>query len=367
MRKLDFQAKCQQLRVYPEQHFGESASERWLCLCSLLTEYHPASGNFRIDKERKWEVASALQKSIRRAEESTALRVIAATQEMPEEYAYFLRRLCVIACEDIGPGDDTLVKFVLACATLFSTQKPSPDHFRVLNFLTAQMCELPVRSRIYCSYEIITDAARNSALPPLNSDEKVIVDAIRQHKQDIATSTTRFHDWQRSQSWRTAGLLPYLGLSLPIESQVNTDPLPGSRIVFELPSYCYDMYTRIGLSGLRRIVAGVPGAESIRDFFQRNALASPHKVLGEALFTVEGGREQSELLYPALSLMEQRIFAHRFGLRFDDRLHLCDLTLKALQNGTIDRVREEVLRGQYGQGQLQLIAQTEEPVGTATN
>jgi len=357
MRELDFQAKCQQLRVYPEQYFGGSASEKWLCLCSLLSECQGPSGKFRIDKERKWEVVSALQKSIRRAEKSTALRVIAATQEMPEEYAYFLRRICVIACEDIGPGDDTVVKFVLACATLFSTQEPSPDHFRVLNFLTVQLCELSVRSRISCTYEIVSDAARNSALPPLNSEEKAIVDAILQQKRSIAASTTRIREWQKRQNWRTAGLLSYLGFSIPLESQVKTDPLPASRSLFDLPSYCYDMYTRIGLSVLRRLVAGVPGAESIRDFFQQNAVPTPHKVLGEALFTVEGGREKSELFYPALSLLEQRVFAHRFRLRFDDWLRLCDLTLEALGRGIIDNIREEILRGQYGQKQLQLVCQ----------
>ena len=92
-----------------------------------------------------------------------------------------------------------------------------------------------------------------------------------------------------------------------------------------------------------------------------------HKVLGEALFTVEGGREKCELVYPSLSSLEQRIFAHRFGLPFDRWLHLCDLTRDALENGVIDRLREEVLPQQYGQGKLQLIAREQQPVNKATN
>jgi replication-associated recombination protein RarA len=42
---------------------------------------------------------------------------------MPEEYAYFWRRLCVIACEDVGPADDVLASFVVACATVFPPKR----------------------------------------------------------------------------------------------------------------------------------------------------------------------------------------------------------------------------------------------------
>lgn len=81
------------------------------------------------------------------------------------------------------------------------------------------------------------------------------------------------------------------------------------------------------------------------------------KPFGEALFTVEGGREKSELIYPALRSLEQRISAYQFGLPFDQWLRLCDLTQKALENGIIDRLREEVLTQQYGQEKFPLVCQ----------
>jgi hypothetical protein len=47
-----------------------------------------------------------------------------------------------------------------------------------------------------------------------------------------------------------------------------TKPIPPSRILFDLPSYCYDMHTTVCLQVLQRLVRGVTGAEGIKDFFR---------------------------------------------------------------------------------------------------
>src|SRR5438105_11323137 len=106
MPKTHFESKLEELLAYPERWFGEAASERWFDLCSSLSTYQAPSLNFVIEKGRKWELVSALQKAIRRADKATALHVISGIANMPEEYGYFLRRMCVIACEDVGPADD---------------------------------------------------------------------------------------------------------------------------------------------------------------------------------------------------------------------------------------------------------------------
>src|SRR5260370_39401617 len=126
MRETYFESKLEELLAFHEHCFGEPASERWLSLCSSLSNYQTPSGNFAIDKKRKWELVSALQKAIRRADKATALQLISGIRSMPEEYGYFWRRICVIVSEDIGPADDTLVKFVVACATVFSPKKAGP-------------------------------------------------------------------------------------------------------------------------------------------------------------------------------------------------------------------------------------------------
>ena len=72
---------------------------------------------------------------------------------------------------------------------------------------------------------------------------------------------------------------------------------------------------------------------------------------------MEGGRIEGERIYEALRSLEQCLLAHQFGLPLKSWSHLRVLVEKALKNGVIDRVREEVLTQSYGQRKLQLIAQ----------
>jgi hypothetical protein len=103
--------------------------------------------------------------------------------------------------------------------------------------------------------------------------------------------------------------------------------------------------------------ANLNAAAVFVEFFQQNKVRSAHKALGEALFFVEGGRMQGELIYEPLCALEQRLFAHQFGLPLNKWDDLRFLVEKALLEGVIDRVREEGLRQHYAQEKLQLIAQ----------
>ena len=145
----------------------------------------------------------------------------------------------------------------------------------------------------------------------------------------------------------------FVGLTLPLEMTRVQTAVPVHTMLFDLPSYCYDMHSRVGLKMLQRLVRGVAGAEAIGKFFEQNKVKSAHKALGMALFFVEGGRIQSELIYEPLSCLEQRLFAYQFGLPLNRWLDLRGLVEEALEEGIIDRVRKEVLRWFYGQGLLQ--------------
>jgi hypothetical protein len=114
-----FLAQFNELLSYPESRWRDPASNRWVSLCTGMRAHEAPCRGLIINKERKWELVSAVQKSIRRGDKQVALRLISVMDSMPEEYAYFWRRLCVIACEDVGPADDTLSAFVVACSTIF--------------------------------------------------------------------------------------------------------------------------------------------------------------------------------------------------------------------------------------------------------
>jgi hypothetical protein len=351
---LSFQ--LQELFVYPQRRWATDISERWVSLCNGLREYEAPDRLLVFEAARKWELVSAFQKSIRRADRVMALRLVSAMASMPEEYGHFWRRLCVIACEDVGPADDVLTSFVVACATVFLPKKIAGENYRIMCFLASQMCEPPNRSRIYCRYGAIESAALKSDLPELTLQDDAIVAAIMQQSGGIQVPENSWREWQMKNDWRTDGLLKFVGLTLPLPMIQSDAPLPPSKVLFDLPSYCYDMHTRVGLNVLQRLVRGVAGAEGIKEFFQENRIKDAHRALGEMLFTVEGGRIKGELLYEPLCSLEQRLYAHQFGLPFDKWTDLRILMGKALDEGIVDRVREEVLMRYYGQEQLQLIA-----------
>src|SRR5208282_2601443 len=302
------------LYKYPEVMWAKPVSDRWVFLCDALRQYDPPFGKLMFPRERKWELVSAFQKSIRRGEKQIALRLISAMDSMPQECAYFWRRICVIACEDVGPADDTLAAFVVACSTDFPPRKTGSKNYDLLCFLAEQMCDLTTRSRIYCSYGTIEPAAMKSELPQLGAEDKLVVSAIMQRRTAVQVPTDSWREWQRKNDWRAEGLLRFVGLRLPLEMTTVQTPLPPYKMLFDLPSYCYDVHTRVGLAMLKRLVQGVEGAEGLRELFQENKIKGAHRAVGETLFTVEGGRIQGELIYEPLCCLEQRLFAHQFGL-----------------------------------------------------
>jgi hypothetical protein len=220
------------------------------------------------------------------------------------------------------------------------------------------MCDLSTRSRIYCSYSVIEPAVIKSELPELGAEDKLIVSAVMQRKAAVRvqTPTDPWREWQRKNDWRAEGLLKFVGLTLPLEITRVQTPVPPHKMFLDLPSYCYDVHTRVGLAMLKRVVQGVEGAEGIKELFQQNKIKGAHRAVGEALFFVEGGRIQGELIYEPLCGLEQRLFAHQFGLPLKRWLELRVLVEKALAEGVIDRVREEVLHQFYGRDFLQSIA-----------
>jgi hypothetical protein len=297
-----------------------------------------------MDKERKWELVSALQKSIRRGDKQLALHLVSTMNSMPEEYAYFWRRLCVIACEDIGPANDVLAAFVIACSTVFPPKKTGSENCRIISYLTGQMCDLAKRSRIYCSYGAIEPAAMKGELPELTLQDQSIVSDIIQNRAAVQAPENPWREWQKKNDWRAEGLLKFLGLRLPLETTLNETPIPSSKMLFDLPSYCYDVHTRVGLQVLQQLVRGVSGAEGIKDFFMENKITNAHRALGQVLFFVEGSRIEGELVYEPLCSLEQRLFAHQFGFplqKWND-LEAAVAVFRKLSGSAFDRSREVV-------------------------
>ena len=340
-------SKFQELITYPMRKWEEPASGRWVSLCAQMRDYQAPCKKAVMVSERKWEISSALQKSIRRGDKKMAVDLVSAIGFMSDEYAYFWRRFCVIACEDVGPADDVLAAFVIACSTIFSPKKTDHENYDLLCFLAEQMCDLPMRSRIYCSYSIIETVASKFVLPDLSEEDEQILWRIMFRKPTTQNTNRLWQQWQRENDWRTERLLKFVGLTLDLEMTRVKAPIPKHTMLYSLPSYSYDVHTRVGLEMLKRLVRGVQGAEAIRDFFKRNCVRPAHRALGYALFFVEGGRIHCELIYTPLCSLEQRLTAHTYGLPLNDWLHLQMLVREALESGIVDRVRQDVLSECY--------------------
>ena len=168
---------------------------------------HLAEG-WRSIRNESGELVSAFQKSIRRGDKQMAFRAIHAMDSMPEEYGYFWKRLCVIACEDVGPADDLLATFVIACSTVFTPKKLGDRNCDLFCFLAEQMCDLSTRSRVYCSYAVIESAAAIPLLPEQPLEDGPIISAIMQRKASLRPPKTFWEEWQKKNDWRAGGYPP---------------------------------------------------------------------------------------------------------------------------------------------------------------
>jgi len=110
------------------------------------------------------------------------------------------------------------------------------------------MCALPTRSHIYCSSAAIKPAVIKAALPELTLEDQRINAAITQLRAAVQVPENPWQEWQKKNDWRAEGLLKFVGLRLPLPMiQIDT-PIPPSKLLFDLPSCCYDVHTRVGLN-----------------------------------------------------------------------------------------------------------------------
>jgi hypothetical protein len=99
------------------------------------------------------------------------------------------------------------------------------------------MCDLPTRSRIYCSYGAIEPAILNRNLPELTLQDQEIVSAILQRRAALQVPENPWFEWLRKNDWRAEGLLRFVGLRLPLEMTRNETPILPSRIIFDFEGW----------------------------------------------------------------------------------------------------------------------------------
>ena len=319
---------------------GQEMSRRWQELSSRLMTFSPdALRAAQYGEGRRWELVSAYQKSVRRADVETALKIVQAFDAIPQHRPYLWRRLLTTVGEDVGPADPVLVAFALHCSVVFSKATGEVQQ-RVLAFLTIEMCSLRNRSRVWCSLCVIADKARECVA--LSDPAKGIVQLIEQ----LPTPETPIHAWLKRKSWLTEGMSKYAVLDhlwdlVPVDAQ----PEVGVTL-YGLPSYCYDMHTRVGRLALR-FCSAIP---VVQQFFDQYRPMKKVDVLGWALFYAEGGCIAGELVNPLLQRIEREVAFASFGLARQAGDAAIDLMRRMVASGALNDLRYRALVRTYGAG-----------------
>lgn len=281
--------------------------------------------------DSKWRVVSGLQKAIRRGDvDQTLLTASALYKHDPQ---YLLRRLCVIAIEDIALGDVDLVAEVFGYCGYSAVRSALSEE--ALLYLLKAMAECP-KDRSAC--ELATRAIYSpktkpeimqliSKTPEQNleialSDNSVILRTLARLSlggilSDGAPRQTAVYGERNTKMWHTSqeGMTPSLDFisrksmsfggdlvllvsamrvvweeennKVPewIFGNIELDPPPSATIVKGILSTSYDVHCH---QGKRAIAYFLKACKPVREFFNENPTDSPNQCLGDALFEVEG-------------------------------------------------------------------------------
>ncbi len=336
------------LREYPLSMWGVEPTERWLSLCNQLQNYTPPPKSLELkNKERKWEMVSSFQKSIRRGDLPLALSMVSAMSSMPEEWPYFWRRMSVVAIEDVGPADRELVLFVMACSTLYTPKKTGQYLYNLFCYLVAEICSLDHRSRVYCTLTVIEHSlkkiTKQEDYQPFEWGVLTWIDGV---EQVVDAAGNQMHTWLKKNGWRGDGLLKFIDFDLPFDIKPTKVPLSEYKQLYGLPSCGYDMYTRVGRAMIKKLIS--VNVKIAKLLHGHQGPGSSIDIVGESLFFVEGGRIRGELINPELYWFEQKMMARAAGFPFEKWIAMRVEVEESLRSGMVDSLRLEALKESYG-------------------
>nr|WP_221400947.1 replication-associated recombination protein A [Parvularcula dongshanensis] len=130
------------------------------------------------DNEAHYDLASVLQKSIRGSDTDAALYWCARMLEGGEDPRFVLRRLTVIASEDIGNADPRALPLVIAARAAYEALG-DPEGHHAIGQAVAFLASAPKSNRAYRALKLAKAAARETGtLPPprhaLNAPTKLM-------------------------------------------------------------------------------------------------------------------------------------------------------------------------------------------------
>jgi hypothetical protein len=328
-------------------------SEQWESYVHYLNNAKTAPTTLRISNpSRKWELVSAFQKVIRRADTPMAMRLLSAMINCPDEWAYWSKRLQVIAAEDIGPGSRILTIFTAVALMICIPSKGTQILAQVFTGLT-ELLIANRRSRAYCSMSIIEGNfkyLRPTFRLDLPAVERWWLEEVVFHKPEVDA----LEEWCTKSNWRGDGMLKFAGMSSLVWPCNQLQSFPEQDLtsvsLFGLPDYAYDGHTRTGQQTLGTLCYDQDLKNLLKDLDNPkvSVMGGTKKLLGWAMFYQEGCLIKGQLHDPVLTDLEQQVIADAHGLPFDLWQQLNGMLSDKLKSGRVNDVRSHVLRKTYG-------------------
>jgi hypothetical protein len=327
------------LEKHPELIWQEEPSKRWLDLCNQLQAHqHKVPSVNGIDPQRKWEFVSAYQKCVRRGLLDQAIWLLGGFHSIfkpdPKEKAYFWKRICTTACEDVGYGDPEFMNFVLVCSAIYTPSKVENQQLlKIWSFLTEQMCRTK-KSRIYCQLSIMEEMLRMGIIPErLDEWETALIAKITAPVID-----TPRQQWAEKNNWRGEGMVHFQHFTFAVvASDEKTKPF---ETMGGLPDFAYDMHTRVGL----RALSLLSGHSPFKKFIEKHpSNLGKNKTLGWSLFFAEGGKIENRIYDPKLDFLEAKVIATQFGWQIREWRQLVKYMEEAVANGKVHSLRSHIL------------------------
>lgn len=345
-------AGCSVLAGYPSTIWKASSPDNWAFLVnqfSALDSENKLPTMHSLNPDRKWEVVSAYQKAIRRGDQTVAMKMVSAINCRPEFLDYFWRRMIVTAAEDIGPANPGLMAFVMAAFEVFKPKKAPDIQRQVMARLTQMMCESN-KSRTYCSMSII-----EGAMPHLitETEDTIVVNVpggltawemefIEFMKNRPADAPQTVEAWCRSKGALAEGLSKFYSVYPELSVRTNLHHAP-VEMICGLPSYAYDMHTRVGKTATFRLC----GYKDLKEFFDKVECNDKPKAIGYAMFYTEGGRIVDERWDTQVALLERKMAYARFGLSVSQGVALELILMNLQESGDLNKLRTKIAKATY--------------------
>ena len=305
-----------------------------------------------LNPARKWEVVSAYQKAVRRGDLAVALKMVAAidcTGDM-EMLKYLWRRVLTTVAEDCGPASPGLMAFVMA-AHEWTKKEVWGSQVAIIAVLTEMMCLYP-RSRTYCAMSIIENRLKavsvdeNGVVPVANLTMTPLDDWELEFLEYLCTRPPELEQtvawWCRKKGWLTEHLSDYYSFTPELEDR-PLFPFPVTETIAGLPSYAYDMHTKIGKTILYKI-----GGEPELGILKETQCNDRAKALGWAMFFCEGGRITDELWDVKIAQLEKKLAYGQFGMSAEEGAELEKAMQVLIDSGRINARRAYAAKSMYG-------------------